>query len=167
MELKDLKHGMKVTCTIGRLFSSYEITDGKIAIEGKRYLICQDKVQGYSISDKLGYKYSWALTSGEGGNVNMKVLESIKPASLFDTLKVGDVIEDEDGDTRKIIDVLPNSCLTSCLNNHEMALGWDSREEINRGYTKVEPKLHVKLMIDGKEVELSEEGADSIREIAK
>lgn len=54
------RHGMKCTCEI----DGTKITDAKISInrDGQVY-ICQNKENGATATNKLGYKYSWLILS--------------------------------------------------------------------------------------------------------
>ena len=54
-------HGAKVTCEI----NSCEIDDAKICVENDEVFVCQNKKNGWSARDKLGYKYSWTISSND------------------------------------------------------------------------------------------------------
>lgn len=66
-----VRHGMRVTCKI----DGKEISDAKISMEGDSMYICQNVLSGSGCKDKLGYKYSWFVTSGG------KILSSRLPRS--------------------------------------------------------------------------------------
>lgn len=38
--------------------------EGRVRVEGDRVYLCQNKRDGNDADDKLGYKYSWEVTSG-------------------------------------------------------------------------------------------------------
>lgn len=55
---EQLKHGMKVTCTI----EGKKIDDAKISIDKEKNIyICQDHKDGNFTKEKLGYKHSWII----------------------------------------------------------------------------------------------------------
>ena len=52
-----MKSGDSVTCKIKGTF----IDDAKLVQEGGGWFICQNKYDGYTCSNRLGYKYSWSI----------------------------------------------------------------------------------------------------------
>jgi hypothetical protein len=57
-------------------------------------------------------------------------------------IKVGDVLINKDGDKRKVLEVLTQSCLLSCMNNFGTTGHWSIFTELEEiGYTVEEKEL--------------------------
>lgn len=63
---------------------------GRVAVEGKHIFLCQDSKDGSYVSNKLGFKCSWIITTGgtlnlgsHNINVTDLVLLSRKPAGVI------------------------------------------------------------------------------------
>lgn len=72
------KQGQEFTATI----ESIEC-EGKIQIQGDIIYLCQNKREGDSCKDKLGYSYSWNVREGSEADLknndvkNLKIVENI------------------------------------------------------------------------------------------
>jgi hypothetical protein len=61
LKLDRFREGMKVTCILmGKI-----ISDAKLHYEQNRWFICQNIEKGLECKNKLGYKYSFTIGSGE------------------------------------------------------------------------------------------------------
>lgn len=87
--------GTRITCTIDGI----PIDDAKVQKQGGQYYICQNKKDGSSCRDKLGYKYSWVEDSDikniiiVGGDALMaelnREIEAIASEELKTQVKAG------------------------------------------------------------------------------
>ena len=62
--LKPEHIGQKIQCVIDYHGIRSEVTDGKIQFDNDRYYICQNVRDGASCKDKLGYQFTWSISSG-------------------------------------------------------------------------------------------------------
>ena len=105
-------HGMRVRGSI----DGQKFEDGKISIDkGGEVLICQNVKNGLDADDKLGYAYSWRwiyfdeLDENEYHLGTVDYVETIDEPTGLRSMKVGDVLMDDDDNEVIIIDVFPNS----------------------------------------------------------
>jgi hypothetical protein len=71
--LKGVKSGTEFTANI----DGTEVT-GKIQVENGKYYLCQNKNNGCSCGNKLGYKYSWAVGPGTASELKSQDVSNIK-----------------------------------------------------------------------------------------
>ena len=90
----NLKHNQKVTCEI----DGTKITDARVSIdEDGTSFICQNKKDGLSAENKLGYKYSWSLTDS--------IVTNLKPFNkTIRDVEIGDILI-RDGEEQMVLDV--------------------------------------------------------------
>ena len=100
-----LLHGTKVTCEI----EGKKITDAKISKEGDgSFYICQNKKEGVTAENKLGYNYSWCIVSGSPDDLkrysvtNLRPVKDISDISIY---QVGDILVDEYSSRCKVLGV--------------------------------------------------------------
>jgi len=135
----NLKHNQKVTCKI----EGEKITDAKISIDeyGTLY-ICQNKKDGSSADDKLGYRYSWKLNKDftDCGVTNLKPLNK-----TIRDVEIGDIIIDSEGDERMLLDVRERIVGLAFSHDFENFSGFSTFEELEEdGYKlKDEPEEEV------------------------
>jgi len=122
-----LKHGMRVKCEI----NGTKIDDARLSIDdyGKVF-ICQNLKDGQSVDNRLGYRYSWKFSFKNENIANwisgITNLESIEDSG---SMRVGDIVIDNEGFERKVLEVLPNMfaysyILDSYINNVEGFANW-------------------------------------------
>jgi hypothetical protein len=97
-------HKIPVTCTI----YGTKITDAKLSKDKDGcWYICQNKIDGRSVEDKLGYKYSWFIFFGNKGDdeeIHYSVtILTFKPMYLLSNIKAGDLITVGDGNYRRAL----------------------------------------------------------------
>ena len=72
----ELTHGMRVTCEI----EGKKITDAKISKEGDgSFYICQNKKEGVTAENKLGYNYSWCIVSESPDDLKRYSVTNLRP----------------------------------------------------------------------------------------
>lgn len=80
--------------------------EGRVRVEGDRVYLCQNKCDGNDADDKLGYKYSWEVTSGFKQNhvTEFKILPSCTAEEIeaYKDWQVGDRLRKKDGLPRTI-----------------------------------------------------------------
>lgn len=130
-------HNDRVTAEI----DGTKILDARISIDkyGTPY-ICQNEKDGMDAEDKLGYKYSWGLYNdftNSSSVTNLRLAEK-----TWDTLEVGDEIEDKYGDTQTVLGVCGRVMFISYHDNKdEYSSGYTKEQLIKYGYTIVSPKV--------------------------
>jgi hypothetical protein len=82
-QLSDFKHGQRFQAWIHG-----ELCDGKVCVEPSGIYLCQNRVQGLPADDRLGYRYSWTLTSEHLQNLLgirswAKDIHHVKDLTLF------------------------------------------------------------------------------------
>lgn len=80
--------------------------EGRVRVEGDRVYLCQNKRDGNDADDKLGYKYSWEVTSGFEQNhvTEFKILPpcTAEEIEAYKDWQVGDRLRKKDGLPRTI-----------------------------------------------------------------
>jgi len=145
-----LLHGTKVTCEI----EGKKITDAKISKEGDgSFYICQNKKEGVTAENKLGYNYSWCIVSGSPDDLKRYSVTNLKPVkdiSDISNYEVGDILVDEDGDKHKVLGICGLAVILKwCIRNHRYIV--DTSELVKLGFNFEEPK-EPKDTIIGKEL---------------
>jgi hypothetical protein len=74
------KEGIKIHCKIKRIFMStiVEILDAKLHYEDGQWFICQNRMNGMSCINRLGYEYSWAINTGTEKDLKKNNIIEIK-----------------------------------------------------------------------------------------
>jgi hypothetical protein len=134
-------HGCKVTCTI----FGEKITDAKISIneDGTPY-ICHnnEKFQGDSANDKLGYQYSWATKRDF-------IDDDVTDLKLADGWNVGDIIVDENNNKNKILARLESLVFLSYSSDHNSYLRTTTKDElIAEGYKPKQTEEVIELTLE-------------------
>ena len=136
-----LIHGTKVTCEI----EGKKITDAKISKEGDgSFYICQNKKEGVTAENKLGYKYSWEIGSESVADSKLYDVTNLRPAKDISDIKsyeVGDILLDEDGDRHKVLGICDLVVMLSWGDSFERTgVFYTSQELVSKGYNFEEPK---------------------------
>ena len=123
------KHGI----TLVRTTKEYrEVPSGTkvwIGLDGDEDLYSGDTITNYkNYKFDYGFDYQWWWSEYTG------LFELIEE---FEAIKVGDVVVDKNDYERVVIDVLPNSFLTSKINNKNVAECWFSKREAEANGWKI------------------------------
>jgi hypothetical protein len=152
----ELKHGMRVRGKI----EGIDIKDGKLYKSGGgRWHLCQNKVKGCDIPDKLGYKFSWRFTNLPQGTFSDGI--ELYP---FDSTNIEDIYEGcrikNEEEEREVLGICGMAVITSLSNCFNIAQGVYTIEELKeQGFTlvpEVEPEPEPSLV--GKEVSVTLDG---------
>ena len=131
----NFNHNDRVTCKI----DGTEITDARISINknGRTY-ICQNERNGGIANDKLGYKYSWSLSS----DFTDYFVTNLKLATpTWDTLAWKDILVHVNGCKVLVLDVRNDLVDISRRDDYEKSGGSYTKNELRKyGYTLKDPK---------------------------
>lgn len=135
-----LYHGQRVSCEI----EGVKIDDARISINptdsGEGFYLCQNFKDGESCPEKFGYAYSWFFALANVNIYKIKLLEEegFRP-------KVGDIISDNIGHRRKVLEVFTNTCILSYANNfHNASSTICTFTELGELGYKIEPQEPIK-----------------------
>ncbi len=84
--------------------------------------------------------------------------EMLEPAEkTLETLEVGDLVEDPEGNARKVLAVLGDCYMISCYPNHRMVSGWATVHQIKLANWKIiQPEPAETIKIGGKKYDKQE-----------
>lgn len=138
-----LRKGMRVTCEI----DGARIIDAKIQEQDGDFYICQNKKDGYSCKDKLGYDYS--LTVKSTYVTKLRVL-----STDIEDVYEGAIIVNKNG-KRKVLGICGEVVFISLMNDYkEYSCSYTIDELKEFGYTIV-PETPIEkekmITIEGKE----------------
>lgn len=89
-----LRKGMRISCEI----SGHKVPRAYVQEENGKIFICQDVMNGNSCKNKMGFKYSWDVGSGNDKDLeNFSVRDIYILTSDIENIIVGDIIENATG----------------------------------------------------------------------
>lgn len=150
MNKSDFKHGQRVTCEI----KGTKITDAVVSIDEDGYMfICQNEKPGDKADNKLRYIYSWCIYSPDDSNSFDKQVENesvtnLRPLSGFYP-QVNDIVIDEVGVERKVLEVLTQSFLVSRTDDFDVIITWYTFKEAEKCGWKIKGQEEETLTISG------------------
>lgn len=129
-DLKESDVGKIVWCRIGG-----KDCEARLQYEYNEWFLCQNDHEGLGCKNKLGYKYSYAISEIHG---EYFTIHHFLPRTILD-VQYGDKIKDKENEIRYVLARMNDCVLVSCVNNKYVTGGWNHVKELEEeGYTIVE-----------------------------
>lgn len=138
----------------GRFFSAKIQDDkvtGRIRVENERVYLCQDKKNGASCEDKLGYKYSWIVDDGSeeklaSNNVSCFKLTLLTAEEIekYKDWKVRDKIRMDDDKIFEVIFQSGELVVLKDVETGKASANYTCDELYNMGYRFFQPEMEEK-----------------------